>query len=588
MGENKMVFLFVDFADAPANEDARELYQGLVPFAQGWYDEVSYGSMKLAVTPVYQWFRMPRNSDTYNFARGLSFNDHKTYINDAVNAADTLVDFSQFDGVYIIASKNSAIPFSPTWVPSPGQGIQIDGVEVRHVVTLGGDARLAIPNYNWHVIQHETGHLMGLPDLYLYSGADVHAPVGGWDNMGLIAVGAHFTAWQKRKLGWLDEKSFACVTSPSQQLDLSPLERAAGVRGLAIQISQTRAIVAEVRRPIGQDQRLCDSGLLVYLVDSSVANGSGPIVVQRAAAGADAGKLGRCGAAYDATYDLGNGKPAQFKDPSTGVVIEILGRTADDGFTIRVTNPLPIPFFPGIQSVVGASAFGASSAVSSGDWIEVYGRNFTATSRPWNDKDFAGSQAPSLLDGIRVTIGTRPGYISYISPGQINVQVPDGLSNGSAPVVVSNGGALSEAFNIAVAQRAPGILAPPSFATPTKQYVAAMFSDRVLVGPQGLIPGVVSRRAKAGDVIVMYGIGFGATNPVVPAGQITLQSSSLPNVVVRIGGVPAQIAFAGLSPGYLGLYQFNIEIPTGVTGDALLTLTVSGQPLPQTLWLALQ
>ncbi len=587
LGENKMLFLFVDFPDAPANESPQQLYQALVPFSQAWYDEVSYGAMKLTVTPVYQWFRMPRPSGDYNFARGLTFDLHKQYIGDAIAAANATVDFSQFDGVYTMASKDSAVPFSPTWVPNPGQGITVDGVEVRHVVTLGADARLAIPVYQWHVIHHETGHLMGLPDLYLFSGADVHAPVGGWDNMGLISVGAHYTAWQKRKLGWLSNSDFACVTTVSQQVDLSPLEQKTGIRAIAVQVSATKAIVAEVRRLTGQDARLCDEGLLVYTVDSTIASGSGPLVVQRAVSGSDSAKLNKCGSGYNATFDLGNGKPASFRDNATGVAFDILGRTADNGFTVRVTNPLPVKLFPAITSVIGAGAYGASRTVTPGGWIEVYGRNFSGTAREWAGSDFVGTQAPSLLDGLRVTVGTRPGYISYMSPGQLNVQVPDGVPSGTAQVVVTNGGAVSDALNVTVAARAPGLLAPASFTSAGKQYVAALFPDQAFVGPPGLIPGVAFRRAKAGDTLVLFGVGFGATNPVVAAGTIA-PSATLPNVGVRFGNTAATVAFAGLAAGYVGLYQFNVVVPSGVAGDVALTMTVEGQAVGQTLWVALQ
>jgi uncharacterized protein (TIGR03437 family) len=588
VGENRMLFLFVDFPDAPANENAQQLYQSLVPFSQSWFTEVSYGTMKLTVTPIYQWFRMPRASTTYNFARGLTFELHKQYIGDAIAAANSSVDFSQYDGVYILASKDAAVPFSPTWVPNPGSGILADGVEMRHVVTLGADVRSAIPVYQWHVIHHETGHLMGLPDLYLYAGSDVHAPVGAWDNMGLISVGAHFTAWQKRKLGWLSDKDFACVTSATEQVNLSPLENSSGVRAAVVQLSQTKAIVAEVRRFTGQDARLCDEGLLVYTVDSSVASGSGPLVVQRAVSGSDPTKLNKCGSGYNATFDLGNGKPSSFRDNASGVVFDILGRTSDGGYTVRVTNPLPIRLFPAIASLIGAGAYGASRTVATGGWVEVYGRNFGTTARQWAGEDFVGSQAPSLLDGVRVTIDSRPASISYVSPGQLNVQVPENVPLGANQVVVSNGAAVTDAFIVTVAKNAPGLLAPASFTSDGKQYVAALFQDQAFVGPPNLIPGVVFRRAKAGDTLIMYGVGFGSTNPIVPAGQIAAQNAALPNVTMRLGNAPANLSFAGLVAGYVGLYQFNVVVPNGVGGDVALTMTLDGQALSQTLWIAIQ
>jgi uncharacterized protein (TIGR03437 family) len=588
IGENKMLFLFVDFPDAPANEDAQALYQALVPFSQAWYDEVSYGKMKLTVTPVFKWFRMPHDSPSYNFARGLTFATHRQYIADAIAAAVSEVDFSPYDGLYIMASKDAAVPFSPTLIAGPGQGIMADGVEVRQVVTLGADTRLAIPVYKWHVIHHETGHLMGLPDLYLFSGADVHAPIGAWDNMGLISIGAHYTAWQKRKLGWLQDSDFACVTTSSAQVTLSPLEGTSGLRGLAVMTGPSTALVAEVRRPIGQDARLCDQGLLVYSVDSSIATGNGPLVAQRAVAATDAAKLAQCGSGYNATYDFGNTKPSTFKDPSTGVTFDITGQAANGSMTVRVTNPSQTLFYPAVTGAAGAGAFGATRTVSPGDWIEIFGRNFGATARSWAGSDFTGQQAPSSLDGVKVSIGGIPAYISYISPGQINAQVPDGIAIGTQAVIVTVGGAVAPGFNVTVAARAPGLLAPPSFASGGKQFVVAQFADQAFAGPPGLVPGTTFRRAAAGDNIVLYGIGFGPTTPAIPAGQVVGVDNALAGVVVRIGGANATVRFAGLAGGLVGLYQFNVVVPDGVSGDAPITMTIAGQAVPQTLYLATQ
>ena len=526
----------------------------------------------------------------YNFARGLTFNLHKQYIGDAIAAADSAVDFSQFDGVYIMASKNAAVPFSPTWVPNPGQGITVDGVEVRHVVTLGADARLAIPVYQWHVIHHETGHLMGLPDIYLFTAADVHAPAGAWTNMGLISLGAHYTAWEKRLLGWLRDAAgeFRCVSEPSAQVELSPLEGTTGIRGLAVQTGPTKAIVAEVRRPMGQDARLCDWGLLVYTVDSSIASGTGPLVVQRALTGSNSTSISKCGSPYAAPFDLENGKPSTFRDAATGVTFDIVGAAPNGGMTVRVTNPQAVRFFPAITAAIGAGAFGALSAVAPGGWMEIFGRNFGDISRTWETADFQGAAAPTSLDGITVKIAGRPAYISYISPGQINVQVPDGVTPGTAQVVVSNAGANTNSFNITVAQVVPGVLAPPAFAAGGRQYVVAQFADQSFVGPPGLIPGAAFRRAGAGDKLVLFGIAFGATSPAQPAGQIVSQANSLPALTVKVGNTPATVDFAGLVYGLVGLYQFNITVPPGETGDVALTISLAGQPLSQKLWLALQ
>jgi len=127
----------------------------------------------------------------------------------------------------------------------------------------------------------------------------------------------------------------------------------------------------------------------------------------------------------------------------------------------------------------------------------------------------------------------------------------------------------------------PGLLAPPSFYVNQKQYVVAVFPDfETFVAPPGAIPGVLSRLAKPGETIVLFGIGFGPVTPDIPAGQIVQQLNSV-NSLLRfsIGNKPAVIEYAGLAPYSTGLYKFNLVVPVTITLDG-----VSGE---QTLYTAI-
>ena len=124
-----------------------------------------------------------------------------------------------------------------------------------------------------------------------------------------------------------------------------------------------------------------------------------------------------------------------------------------------------------------ASAFGAFPSVAPGSWIEIYGANLAADSRSWTGADFTGVNAPTSLDGTKVTIGGQPAFIDYISPTQVNAQVPSNVATGSQPVIVTSAAGASAASTIAVNQQEPGLLAPSSFLVGGKQYVAALFSD---------------------------------------------------------------------------------------------------------------
>jgi M6 family metalloprotease-like protein len=393
-GTVRAAMLFVDFVDAPASETPESLVELLVPESQRWFQEVSYGKVDLqVVTPALKWYRMSQPSNAYVTNGGFSFEQHARYIGEAIRLADGDVDLSVYQVVYIVASRGAALRNSPTWIPAVGQGIQADGVEVRHVVTFGEDVRFSSPNYASHILTHETGHLAGLPDLYLFGAADFfssHDAVGAWDNMGWIGPGAHFLAWQKEKLGWLEEAQVNCVADGEVEDLLSPLSSPGGVKMLAAPVSPTQVLVAEVRDRTAQDGRLCDEGVLVYKVDTSIASGAGPIVVQRAGAGDDEQLRRRCGPGYDAPYGLGEGKRSLFTDAASGVSFEVLEKTGSS-YRVRVRNTLRFNSLPLLSSprhlVVEANAgseplerqlaIGASGgplkfrAIASEDWISV-------------------------------------------------------------------------------------------------------------------------------------------------------------------------------------------------------------------------
>src|SRR6202012_244733 len=95
----------------------------------------------------------------------------------------------------------------------------------------------------------------------------------------------------------------------------------------------------------------------------------------------------------------------------------------------------------------------------------------------WAGADFTGLNAPTSLDGISVSIDGKPGYISYISPQQINVQAPADTASGSVGITVTNCKVPSSTFMFAKQALAPGLLAPASFVVGGKQYMVATFAS---------------------------------------------------------------------------------------------------------------
>jgi uncharacterized protein (TIGR03437 family) len=168
----------------------------------------------------------------------------------------------------------------------------------------------------------------------------------------------------------------------------------------------------------------------------------------------------------------------------------------------------------------------------------------------------------------------------------VNAQVPSNIAPGPQPVIVNTPGGTSAAFTIQVNPTEPGLLSPAVFNVKGQQYIAAVFPDGVtFVLPPGSIPGVASARARPGDTLVFFGIGFGTVTPDSPAGQIVTQSNRLNETFqVSFAGTPATVSFAGLTGGYLGLYQFNVVVPNVAASDTVpLTCSLNGTPLPQNL-----
>ena len=286
-----------------------------------------------------------------------------------------------------------------------------------------------------------------------------------------------------------------------------------------------------------------------------------------------------------------NGATCTGVSPANCTVGQI-GLTVGATITGQVTgtfDPTPV-----VKSVISAGAYGAFHAIAPATWIEIYGVNLATNppSRTWEAGDFNGVNAPTTLEGTTVTIGGQPAaaFIDFASPGQVNAQVPSSVSSGQQPVVVTTAGGSSVPYNIQVNTIQPGLLAPPVFQVNGVQYVVALFPDGVTyVLPPGITNAVPTRRARPGDTILLYGIGFGAVTPSIPAGQIEEQSNTLQSQVqVFFGGTQAQVAYQGLTPTFVGLYQFNVVVPNIAPSDSVpLTFSVGNVTGTQSMVIAI-
>lgn len=254
---------------------------------------------------------------------------------------------------------------------------------------------------------------------------------------------------------------------------------------------------------------------------------------------------------------------------------------------IRKISPPPVPTIRNANPVL--TSFLGNAGFSSNTYVEIYGANFSSTTRLWAGSDFSGNNAPTSLDGVSVTINGKPAFIYYVSPTQINVNTPEDTTVGQVAVQVKTALGVS---NVAMASRtrvSPTLQSVPQFLIGGKQYVVALTPDfSKYIGHEGMLQGVPFVAARPGDTISIYALGCGPTSPPTQAGVIAAQASSLTlPYQLKIGGVPAPVTFAGLVGGSIGLYQFNVTIPIVAAGDQSIELLVDGVPNAQNLYIVI-
>jgi uncharacterized protein (TIGR03437 family) len=254
-------------------------------------------------------------------------------------------------------------------------------------------------------------------------------------------------------------------------------------------------------------------------------------------------------------------------------------------FTLTPGAAAPPPTIRTAQPVL--QAFMGGERMSPGTWVEIYGSNLSTTTRSWAGSDFQGDIAPTTLDGVSVVVDGKSAFVGFISPSQINVQVPD-IGTGPVKLIVANAGGRAET-TVQSTKVSPALLTTPVFNVGGKQYAAALHTDfKTFVGRENLIPGVAFRPAKPGETIIVFAVGCGPTNPASPPGQIVRGLRTLTSPLqVRFGQTVAQ-AQGFMTPDVVGLCQLNVTVPNVAAGDHTLEATIDGVGNGQNLSVTVQ
>ena len=232
---------------------------------------------------------------------------------------------------------------------------------------------------------------------------------------------------------------------------------------------------------------------------------------------------------------------------------------------VHITIP---PTITKVLSISGCGNYNSSAAP--GAWIEIHGTGLAADTRTWASSDFQGNQAPTNLDGTQISIGGQSAVVMYISSTQVNAQVPVNIGAGLQQIVLTDGNGTSAPFSITINSVQPGLCQGLQVGVNT--YVAAVIANTAtyVLPSAANVPGITSPPAHPGEIVSFFGNGFGAVTPGPTQGQLVQQLNQLANPIqVFFGQTPATLDYAGLAPGFIGLYQFNVVVPNIPDNDSV-------------------
>jgi uncharacterized protein (TIGR03437 family) len=230
---------------------------------------------------------------------------------------------------------------------------------------------------------------------------------------------------------------------------------------------------------------------------------------------------------------------------------------------------------PVLGGVVSGASFAPNSPLSPGSMISLFGQNLA--------NGIAGAKAlplgTTLADATVVMAGKNLPLL-FGSNGQINAVASVGINaNTSQQILVQRGNTLSIPISVDVGPANPAVFAYPAPGDPPQQGAIVNAFTYVVADPK--VP------VAAGDVLAIFCTGLGAVDQTIPDGAAA-PSKPLANTVakatVTIGGKTAAVSFAGLSPGFAGLYQIDATVPSAVTpgNEVPVIVSIAGQTSPTT------
>lgn len=251
--------------------------------------------------------------------------------------------------------------------------------------------------------------------------------------------------------------------------------------------------------------------------------------------------------------------------------------TLANGGTLTPAGSSTTGSVPSIASGGIVSAASGVAGVAPASWVSIFGSNLSTSTATAGSADLVNGYLPTTLGGATVTIDSKPAYIDYVSPSQINVEAPADSTTGSVTVTVTTASGSASAI-VTMQAVLPGLFT-------SSNYVLAVrpSDDTVINGTGATVSGyTTSASAKPGDVLEIFATGLGSTTTSIAPGLVFSAAYATTNTpTVTIGGAAATVSYSGLIGA--GLYQINITVPSSLAaGTYPIVVTQSGVSSPST------
>ncbi len=250
--------------------------------------------------------------------------------------------------------------------------------------------------------------------------------------------------------------------------------------------------------------------------------------------------------------------------PFTRTVAPLYSRNAIALLTVSGVTIIPWEYdasvaIPVISRV--ANAADGSANVATGGLITIAGSNLSPTNVASRELPL-----PTALGESCLTVNGLPTPVLFVSPTQINAQIPFNVE-GNTTMVLRTPGGVSDNYNLVVRPNAPAVFRGTGERSETPLVVRTANNEVA----------TLSNPVHRGDTVTIYLTGMGRTLPEVESGVPgpgNPPASAVSQPEVTIGGFPINVTFAGLAPGQVGVYQINAQVPKGVPLGVQLPLTV--------------